>query len=396
MGAAAGSIYSHGMRRSLVLLCVALTSAACSAPVVMEPPDVLDVQDASRAEDASMDVRPDRPAPVDAAPEAMPDVVDDNASNASDASDASDVIAEDAQIADVRRVESECSNGLDDDGDGAPDCADSDCAPVVQCVAAPEAGWSAPGILNTGATPAACAAPFDTQAYLGNAELDAPPASCAACTCGAPSSTLCVGHYACERSSGCAGTCTAASIEGSGCVNSPGSSATYLPRSGVFASGTCGAGASTPTVTPPTWRRAGRVCTASAGASATGCESGQVCIPRAAAPAPACVVRVGDVACPAGYGTRQVFYGGVDDTRGCSACACRFQSAGCSVAFTAFTQANCAGTGTALTIGTCYTGDPASYRITHTVTSPSCAANGTSSPSGAATPTMASTVCCAP
>src|SRR5262245_38421654 len=39
----------------------------------------------------------------------------------------------------VLGAESECVNGLDDDGDGAIDCADSDCAIVGACAPAPDA-----------------------------------------------------------------------------------------------------------------------------------------------------------------------------------------------------------------------------------------------------------------
>src|SRR5207253_611948 len=38
-------------------------------------------------------------------------------------------------------VEQDCTNGLDDDGDGSTDCEDPDCSDF-SCVPAPPAGWA--------------------------------------------------------------------------------------------------------------------------------------------------------------------------------------------------------------------------------------------------------------
>lgn len=362
------------MRSPLLCLIAASALAACAGPSNPSP----DVADASAA-DASADTTPMDVTLADVTPESAPDV-----------------LAEDARpedVADVRAPESNCANGADDDLDGDSDCADPDCEPVVRCITAPEAGWSAPGVLNTGTTAAACAAPFDTQAYLGNADPMAAPPTCSPCTCGAPTELACVSSYVCERTSGCAGTCNARSVEGSGCVDAPGPVGTYAGRSGPRATGRCGAGTSTPTRPSPTWGRAARLCTA---ASATGCASGQVCVPRAASAAPVCVVRAGDVACPAVYTVKQVFYGDFNDTRACTACVCSLTATGCSVSFTAYSQPSCAGTATPMTTDTCYTGDPASYRITHTVADAACAFAFGGAPTGTVTATTPSTVCCAP
>lgn len=294
---------------------------------------------------------------------------------------------------DAHVAEAECSNGIDDDLDGDADCADADCDPVVVCVPEPETDWSAPGVLNVGATAAPCDAAYDTEVYVGHSNPSGSPATCAACSCGAPTSSSCANHYVCERTSGCAGTCTASSISGSGCVESAGSSATFLPRNGTYASGSCAAGTSTATTSPPSWGEEARLCTASATA-ATGCAVGAICVPRPAAPSPTCVVRDGDVACPAGYGDREVFYEDFVDTRTCSACSCSFSASSCSVAVTAYDQPSCGGTATPLSLNTCFNGDPASYTITHTVNGASCSGIGTGSPLGAVSAAAPSTVCC--
>jgi hypothetical protein len=49
-----------------------------------------------------------------------------------------------------------------------------------------------------------------------------------------------------------------------------------------------------------------------------------------------------------------------------------------------------------LTLDQCYTGDPASYRITHTVQGAACAAATGGAPMGAVSGAMPSTVCCTP
>jgi hypothetical protein len=378
------------MRTSWIVL-VAAALAACADNNMPAPPDSADV--ASMVLDATtdatpLDVTPDRAAmsdaAMDAAPDALPDALPDVLPDA-----LPDVAA------DVRATETNCSNGADDDRDGVADCADSDCVPAMRCVPAPAAGWAAPGELRAGATPPACAAPYDTEAYLGHAEPLAAAATCSACSCGAPTRAECRSAYVCERTSGCAGLCSARSVEGMGCVESANASGTYLPRNGLGATGTCGAGTSTATLPAPRWGRGARLCTAAAN-TATGCPSGQVCVARPASPAPACIVRTGDVACPAEYSARQVLYGALDDSRRCSACVCAFTATSCTVSYVAFSQPACAGTGTALTLDQCYTGDPASYRITHTVQGAACAAATAGAPIGAVSATMPSTVCCTP
>lgn len=310
------------------------------------------------------------------------------------ATDAGADAATDAGV-DAHVPESDCTNGVDDDFDNAADCADSDCVPAVLCVPEPGAGWSAPGQLTTGTTAPSCAAPYDTEEYTGNADLAGSAASCSACSCGAPTSASCTSNYMCERTSGCAGTCTAGSPSSPGCVESPQVSATYLPRGPLGTTGSCGATASTATVDAPTWGREARLCTASASA-ATGCPGGEVCVPRPASPAPACVVSAGNVACPADYTEREVFYGGFSDNRGCTMCTCGFSATGCSVAYTAYSAPGCTGTATATAINTCYTGDPASYQITHTAAGATCNPTGGGAPIGGVAGTAPSTVCCMP
>lgn len=390
------------MRRPLLLLLVASIGSGCAAPVSTQA-DVADVSvvDVTTTDVSLADIVPERAQPEDAALEAAADAAADVTTEDARAEDVTDDVQNDVPNDvpddvpnDVRSREMNCSNGADDDLDGVADCADPDCEPVVRCVAAPESGWSSPGVLNTGTTAPACAAPYDTQSYLGNADLMAPPATCSACSCGTPTDLRCTLQYVCERTSGCAGICTARSVEGSGCVDAPGATSTFTGRSGTAASGRCAPGTATATRPPATWGRAARLCTAASGAA--GCASGQVCVPRVASAPRACVVRAGDVACPAAYSVKQVFYGALDDTRACSTCSCTVRATGCTVSYVAYNQPACAGTATPFALDACISGDPASYRITHTVTSATCAAVSGGAPTGTVTAAMPSTVCCTP
>jgi hypothetical protein len=174
-------------------------------------------------------------------------------------------------------AETSCFDGIDNNGDGLVDCADPTCASAAACVAAAPAGWTGHAVLYDGATAGAptCAAPFATDLMPGRAGLSAAVAVCSACTCG--------------------------------------------PSNG----GACPAAGGAKIVSAPMFARIGIGC-AGGPAATVGC-TGTVCQPRPAPPFAAglCVHQAGDVACPAGpFTDRHVFFAGVNDTRGCTACAC--------------------------------------------------------------------------
>jgi hypothetical protein len=180
--------------------------------------------------------------------------------------------------------ESSCFDGVDNNGDGLADCADPTCASVAACVAAAPAGWTGYAALYDGLAAGApsCAAPLPTMLAPGNAGLTAAVAVCTPCACG--------------------------------------------PSNGVA----CAAGGGTAIVSAPAFARVGIGC-ASQAATAAGC-TGTVCQPRPGAPFAAgmCVHQAGDLPCPSGtpFTDRHVFFAGVDDTRGCAACACGPPSGG--------------------------------------------------------------------
>src|SRR5262245_29671494 len=83
----------------------------------------------------------------------------------------------------------DCTNGVDDDGDGAVDCEDPDCAGAAfTCVAPAPADWNGPAIFGqtVGDHALACATPWTKK-------VDAPTCTACSCsggTCGTPSSSF--------------------------------------------------------------------------------------------------------------------------------------------------------------------------------------------------------------
>jgi hypothetical protein len=176
-------------------------------------------------------------------------------------------------------AEANCFDGLDDNRDGRPDCADPTCGAIAGCVAPLPVGWAGYAAVYDDAAASAptCANPFTTDLGPGHDGLSAPAATCSACTCGVPS--------------------------GGACANSGGAA----------------------TVPAVTWRNVGVAC-ASSVAAAIGCTGANVCQPRASSPFlhGLCIHQAGDLACPTGtaFTDRHVFFSTVTDTRGCTACAC--------------------------------------------------------------------------
>lgn len=171
-------------------------------------------------------------------------------------------------------AEVDCSDGLDDNGDGKPDCADPTCANVVACVPAIPAGWTGYTVFyeGTAASAPSCSAPYATAQPLAHDGLDAPDATCSPCICSG--------------------------------------------------SGICTASGGDPTLPPATWANDAVTCTGTT--AATGCAGTDACEPNVPAPfAGPCIRSDGDVQCPSGsFSDRHVVYTSVTDTRACTACTC--------------------------------------------------------------------------
>jgi hypothetical protein len=309
----------------------------------------------------------------------------------------------------------ETSTPSDAHGDAVEEPPPATCAGSFACVPAVPGGWSGPFELYAGASPApACTADF-SSAYDGNAGLGAPPAVCS-CSCAAPNAECGVPSLsfygeaagacpspACSTTNLVAGACkTVDDATGCPAVVTPAISA----PAPVVVSANCTPQASQ-AIGPPTWATYAQACSSTTAVVEDDCQTGSVCAPKPAAPygATLCISQSGDVACPpasggAGYASKQLFYGSVDDQRTCTACTCgALGGASCSASFEAYssTDGSCTGGGDLYVAPfSCEAVDqPADFRVTITAQNGSCGANPVN-PTGSATATSPTTFCCLP
>jgi hypothetical protein len=256
--------------------------------------------------------------------------------------------------------------GLDGGEDAAAD-AHADAAPACPgaCIHAPPLGWSDPAVLWLGAmgTPApSCPTEAPVVGFQGFADLDAPPASCGACscasataTCGLPASVT-VTTAACNPGGGVVtsfdppaswdGSCTTSNAVAAGqmCGALPcAKSLTAGPL--TVQNEACAAVAQEPsTPTPPvTWQTAVLACKRG---SLVPCDDPtQVCSPVVEPPPgfALCVFQAGDVDCPTLFPEKHAVAAGADDQRGCSSCTCGTPTGGaCTSTLYVFSDDACA------------------------------------------------------
>ncbi len=286
-------------------------------------------------------------------------------------------------------TETDCFDGLDDDGDGNTDCADFDCNPVAKCVPPVPAGWIGHTILFDGA-PAqdpGCPADYPADLFQGGKNLGG-NASCSPCLCGAPTGIGCswaqnpnapdgvlskqepyTSDSPCGSNPGCLGELSIPSSWNGFCL---GTGAPNGPDKGWAADTTCGPGsgctmgsspcnASVRLDVPPT--AAGGTCLASGGTitksaafagkahacgspadQGGGCLAQQACLPRpTGAFVPGmCVYKPGDQACPGSFPNKFLYYETFADNRTCSACGCGSPSgASCDATITIWGTDGC-------------------------------------------------------
>jgi len=279
------------------------------------------------------------------------------------------------------------------------------CAAPNACVAAAPSGWSGPVALysaTASAAPACGAAFAATPSFDGNATLTAPQATCSACGCGAPSGVTCAGPVmtfftddTCQNQTSSPITVT------STCTITPFSVATTVAAPAATG-GTCTPSGGAPTKSPPAWADVARACTPATPVAQADCATDQVCMPAPAAPyaTTPCVMQAGvATACPAGYPAGpQVFYAGVDDKRDCTPCQCAGPAGGACASPTPAINACTPPGGTWTAPGTCtpITGpEPVKLAGAPTlVDAGACTLTGGGVPSGAATPSGATSFCC--
>lgn len=287
-----------------------------------------------------------------------------------------------------------CGNGIDDDQNGKTDCEDPSC-PDLACVDQPPSGWTGPVALFTGPTGSLAECPKGLElAYSGHLEAAWTPATCGACSCGAPTSTTCTAtlHY---YTDGLCGTqYTIDTITSSACDSGPLSTVTIgsFSVTGGNPTGSCGAGtAAPPTLTPATWGKDVRACKLATGKPA-GCAGGKICAPLFAQTL-ACVYQSGDVACPAGFAVRSLSYEAFKDTRACGNCGCNFAASSCTPNVTVFSNTACTTPIGAFSSG-CHVGNAhAASAGSGTVQGATCTSTG-AQPTGCVSPDQPTTFCC--
>jgi hypothetical protein len=212
-----------------------------------------------------------------------------------------------------------CTDGIDNDCNGATDCADPACTSQgYACVDPAPGGWSFVAFAPTApASQSSCPSSLHTTAV--DVDPIDTPATCS-CTCGVGTAPTCTGMVTTKL--GTNGMCnmggTSAPADGS-CSSVPvtvgtdiqvgnpgGSGGSCVPDAGINA--------------PPAGSTKGEICSGENKFGA-GCSAGQVC---ALAPAPfgACIAKNGQVACPMSSYTTVHYAGQLNDTRSCTNCQC--------------------------------------------------------------------------
>jgi hypothetical protein len=302
----------------------------------------------------------------------------------------------------------DCTNGIDDDDDGAADCQDDDCQPYYQCLAPVPEGWQGPIALWEGSE----TSPSCTQAgyypvgigVVGTRAISTPePSTCPTCTCepaqGATCTTVEVSYH---NAPDCAGdatvvtageTCSSQTILHDG-VNIP-VSATFIAPS---TEGTCTPVEMGARSTPPVDRMRTRSC-GGPSLDGVGCGDSELCLPRPLSPfnAAVCIFIEGDAACPEGYDEpTETYYTTVDDSRACQRCACNGPRC-TGVVSDHMGSADCDGASTEIAPGECVSieedeTDPNTRSLAWDVTVATCTAR--SGPTGTYRESDPLTFCC--
>jgi hypothetical protein len=259
----------------------------------------------------------------------------------------------------------DCLNGIDDDGDGKIDCDDPDCQATHTCVPPVPSGWQGPVAVyaGSGVTPDCLdSGGYPSIAVTANGTFSAGTASCPTCACGSPAGASCAVDALVYSNSDCSGTTWGPPPTPSD-PNPPTHTFTatgqcaFLPNlchppvpgslgfSNLRVTGTCQSQTQGQKNIPtPTWGESVRAC-GDVGLLGKGCGT-SICVPKPVAPfnGSLCVHQQGDLACPALYSKKTIYYQSFTDSRDCTACACETALTGaiCSNAsLKLYTDDNC-------------------------------------------------------
>jgi hypothetical protein len=264
----------------------------------------------------------------------------------------------------------QCWNGEDDDCDGMPDCADSECQPVAMCVPAVDdfrVGVQLPSVS------AACPASFTRAPTVLRTGLKSASSSCGGCSCDLANGSACnplqmtlwfcgindeLCNDACRADRN--GIAVSKLIANVPPMDHPECSRPEFPapsacelvtcelmgfkvRGGGMKSNLCSA-AGKPSLPAASWTRETLFCEAEQ-RSAAGCPAGGVCVPKPAT-GTVCAVVPGSRSCPAGFtspGAPDAWYLDKVDGRSCGSdqCACDQSGGSCPTGYTAGPDGHC-------------------------------------------------------
>lgn len=264
------------------------------------------------------------------------------------------------------------------------------CPTTHVCVSPVPSGWTGP-IADVGEAP--CPAEWASEQTFLHDGLNAPAAQCE-CTCtpkvNCPTSLT----FHTYGTGSCSAPTGGAALAPNTCK-----AATTLPYNTVsLAAATAACGATVSEYIPEaTWANHHRLCSGAQSAG-TCANDGELCVSKPNGKL--CVYQEGDLPCPAGYETKTVAYTGAEDDRDCPAtCSCApAGTAKCVSTVTTYSSMDCTSgglTGTLVSgtsLGGCIGSSVKGGAITQSQTG-TCSPP-TLSPSGAATPKGATTICC--
>jgi len=283
-----------------------------------------------------------------------------------------------------------CTNGLDDDEDGAIDCADDDCADFA-CLPAVPPDFDGPLLVQTG--PEALSCSIGTKAFDGGIGPPlVPDASCVPCSCEA--SGGCVAELV-TYSKGSCDTVTQVVPVASGCTDVSLQQVTSFNAQPSMTTLMCVASGGEATLEPPSWDEHVTACLLPAGG---GCD-GDVCVPLDES-SDRCIHAPGDVPCPTGdYSERRVVEVVVKDDRRCAACTCEGSDETCEGSLELYELAGCSGPADydISVPNICLTPQPEVDvgSLLYTPTQPGTCSPNTTQPEGGVT-TETRTLCCIP
>lgn len=202
------------------------------------------------------------------------------------------------------------------------------------CVPDPGGDWQGP--VSVGGD--GCSGDFPDEVAELFTGLEAGDASCE-CTCGQPSVTCSKNMSVVGYSQiNCVGPQGAHNLSENQCYSTFGGSHEVTLAK---ASSSCATGSVTENIPDPSWADSAFACDGFTAGEGDCDDASDTCVPNPSA-GDICYWQDGDHECPDGFGTKTLYYTGVDDTRACpGTCSCSATEPICKVSITGFANSNC-------------------------------------------------------